>query len=256
MSTQHHTVVLQSYRTVDVPDWIRMCMSSVHQWTQAQGWDHIVMGDEFLQLPPAWARALCGSNLYAITDLARLIWMQEVLNTKSHRVIWADADVLIMKPEGLSSAISPCRGHAFARELFLKAGTADDISWQCGVNNAFMLFDRGNAMLDHYLNACLETLRECQPGRIPRTALGPGALQALGLRHSLRLVEGIGLYTPAMLRELACGQRTLVDRYQAECDAPVVAANLCHFMRNMTPPDARPQFDVTYARAVERLLAG
>ena len=253
------TVVLQSYRTIDVPAWISTCMGTVRSWTQDQGWHYACMGDEFLSMAPPWARQQCGHNLYAITDLSRLLWIQQVLSDPKapyRRAIWVDADVLVMNPQALGKAVSACEDHALARELFMKTPPNRGISFRHGVNNAFMVFDRGSPMPERYMDACWRQLRATPSGEVERTALGPAILQSLHRQSPIRLIDGIGLYTPGMMHELAQGEGTLYQRYLCEWGRAPLAANLCHFMRNATPQASRPNFDAIYARAIARLLCG
>lgn len=245
--------VLQSFRTVDVPSWITRCMDSVRQWALSQGWDYIVLDDRFLDLPPDWVRERCGSNLYAVTDVARLIWAQDVLSGDYQRVIWVDADVVVFDPVGLARHVEAVREHGFARELFLHiSGRSTDPRW--GLNNALMVFDRHAPVLADYLQMCLERLEGCRDGEVPRTAMGPTLLQQLDAAGRLHRIEGVSLFTPAMLEPFAAGRDALMRKYLSHCPVPPAAANLCHFMRNATTASRRPAFDRMYAAAVERLM--
>ncbi len=245
--------VIQSFRTVDVPLWIERCMASVQQWAQSQGWDYFVLDDRFLELPPESVRQRCGANLYAVTDVARLMWAQEVLQGEHERVIWADADVLVFAPDQLARHVDAVSEHGFARELFLRV-FKDRIEPQWGLNNALMVFDRGSTMLADYLRICLAQLEGYRDGEVPRTAMGPALLQQLDAGDRLHRIEGVGLFTPAMLGPFAAGQDELMHQYSSLCPVRPAAANLCHFMRNATAPAMRPEFDRVYAAAVERLL--
>lgn len=245
--------VLQSFRTVDVPSWITRCMDSVRQWAMSQGWDYLVLDDRFLDLPPSWVRERCGRNLYAVTDVARLIWAQDVLSGDRQRVIWVDADVVVFDPVGLARHVEAAREHGFARELFLHvSGCRTDPRW--GLNNALMVFDRHAPVLADYLQMCLERLEGCRDGEVPRTAMGPALLQQLDVAGCLHRIEGVGLFTPAMLEPFAAGRDALMRKYLSHCPVPPAAANLCHFMRNATTASRRPAFDRMYAAAVERLM--
>jgi hypothetical protein len=245
--------VLQSFRTVDVPSWIARCMDSVRQWALLQGWDYLGLDDRFLELPPDWVRQRCGRNLYAVTDVARLIWAQDVLSGDYERVIWVDADVLVFDPGGLARHVTAIQGHGFARELFLRVtGSRTEPQW--GLNNALMVFDRHAPVLADYLRICLERLEGYRDGEVPRTAMGPTLLQQLGTSRHLHRIEGVGLFTPAMLEPLARGRDALMRLYLSHCPVPPAAANLCHFMRNATAPAKRPAFDRMYMSAVERLM--
>lgn len=245
--------VLQSFRTVDVPSWITRCMDSVRQWALSQGWDYLVLDDRFLDLPPGWVRERCGRNLYAVTDVARLMWSQDVLSGDYERVVWVDADVVVFDPGGLARHVDAVHEHGFARELFLRVtGKCTDPQW--GINNALMVFDRHAPVLADYLRICLERLEGYRDGEVPRTAMGPTLLQQLDAAGRLHRIEGVGLFTPAMLEPFAAGRDALMRLYLSHCVVPPAAANLCHFMRNATTASRRPAFDRMYAAAIERLM--
>lgn len=245
--------VLQSFRTVDVPSWITHCMDSVRQWALSQGWDYLVLDDRFLELPPGWVRERCGGNLYAVTDIARLIWAEDVLSGNHARVIWVDADVLVFDPSGLARHVSAVQEHGFARELFLRvAGRRTEPQW--GLNNALMVFDHHTPVLANYLRICLARLDGYRDGDVPRTAMGPTLLQQLDAAVRLHRIEGVGLFTPAMMEPFAAGRDALMRQYLSYCAVPPAAANLCHFMRNATTASRRPAFDRMYAVAIKRLM--
>ncbi len=245
--------VLQSFRTVDVPPWITRCMDSVRQWALSQGWDYLILDDRFLDLPPAWVRKRCASNLYAVTDVARLIWAEDVLSGNHERVIWVDADMLVFDPSGLARHVDEVHEHGFARELFLYV-SGRRIKPQWGLNNTLMVFDRHAPVLADYLRICLERLEGYRDGEVPRTAMGPMLLQHLDAAEHLHRIEGVGLFTPAMLEPFAAGRDALMHQYLSYCALLPAAANLCHFMRNATTASRRPAFDCMYTAAIERLM--
>jgi hypothetical protein len=227
-------------------------MGSVQQWAVLHGWDYLVLDDAFLELPPHWVRQRCGSNLYAKTDVARLIWAKEVLSHQYDRVIWVDADVVVFDPDGLARHVNAVHEYGFAHELFLHIeGHHTKPIW--GLNNAVMVFDRHTPMLQNYLQRCLERLEHHQ-GELPRTAIGPTLLNQLNHASDLHQIQGVGLFTPAMLRPFAAGQDALMRLYLSHCLVLPAAANLCHFMRNATIAAQRPAFDRIYSIATERLL--
>lgn len=245
--------VLQSFRTVDVPPWITRCMDSVRQWAVSQGWDHLVLDDRFLDLPPGWVRKRCGSNLYALTDVARLIWAQDMLSGDYHRVIWVDADVVVFDAGGLARHVAAVREYGFAHELFMRiSGRRTDTRW--GLNNALMVFERHAPVLTDYLQICLARLEGFRDGEVSRTAMGPTLLRQLDSVERLNRIEGVGLFTPAMLQPFAAGRDALMHKYLSHCPVPPTAANLCHFMRNATELSRRPAFDRMYAAAIARLM--
>lgn len=252
------TVVLQSFRTHDVPPWLAACLHSVRGWAQQQGWQHRFMDDAFFGLAPEAARQRCRGNLYALTDLCRLLWAERELAAGAERVVWADADVLVFEPARLR--LTPGIGHGFAREVFIPVDAQGRAGGpQHGINNALMLFERGDPVLADYRQACEATLAALPAGPVPRTALGPALLAELGRQRPLQAIEGVGLFTQAQMGAMAAAQptpaqRELLARTLQHSLTPPAAANLCHFLRNATPPERRPGFDAMYGQAVQRLL--
>lgn len=245
------TIVLQSFRRHHVPSWIDACMASVRAWAAAAGWAYEFMDDAFLALPPEWARRRCADNLYALTDLGRLIWAGRMLAAGCERVVWADADILIFGAHG--PQIEAGCGHGFARELFLHVDDAGNSTPLHGLNNALMVFEHGDRMLDTLLAASYDTLRALPPGPVPRTALGPTLLTQLGATARLNGIAGVGLFGVTLMQQIAQGGGALTREYLRQSPTPPVAANLCHFQRNATPADLRPLFDQLYADALLRL---
>ena len=245
------TIVLQSFRRHDVPAWIDACIASVRAWAAAAGWAYEFMDDAFLALPPAWARRRCADNLYALTDLGRLIWAGRMLAAGWERVVWADADILIFGAKG--PQLEAGRGHGFARELFLHVDDAGISTRLHGLNNALMFFERGDPMPGALLAASYDSLRALPPGPVPRTALGPALLTQLSPTAGLNGIDGVGLFGVALMRQIAQGGGALTREYLRHSPTLPVAANLCHFQRNATPVDLHPLFDQLYADALVRL---
>ena len=149
---------------------------------------------------------------------------------------------------------SLAQGYAFAHELFLHVDDAGKTTPIEGLNNALMVFERGQTMLDSYLEACLARLRALPPGPVPRTALGPELLKELARAAPLATLDGVGLFTLAIMQQIAAGGGPLVQECMRRSRGPLRAANLCHFLRNATPVESRGRFDAMYGRAVKRLL--
>ncbi len=247
------TIVLQSFRQVDVPSWLTRSMESVRAWAGAHNWEYQRIGDEFFRFAPPWVRQRCDGNIYTLTDVCRLAWLRHTLADGYDRVVWADADILIFAPERLTVATR--NGYAFAHELFLRVDTDGAVRPTIGINNALMVFEREQEVLDAYHAACLEVLRRLPPGPVPRTALGPTLLAALARESGLDTLAGVGLFTLAIMRQIAVGGGPLLALLAQLSPVPLGAANLCHFLRNETLLPQRPGFDALYAQGVQRLLA-
>ena len=68
-------------------------------------------------------------------------------------------------------------------------------------------------------------------------------------------IYGVGLFTLAMMDEIANDGGRLINEYVRAVPAPLGAANLCHFLRNETPSSQRELFDQMYMVAVDKLMA-
>lgn len=248
-----NTIVLQSFRTRDVPEWLALCMNSVKDWATASGYAYHCLDDRFFEFAPAPVHERCAGNLYAITDICRLRWMQQELDAGWQRVVWLDADVLVFAPRLLD--IATRSGHGFAHEVFLHVRDNGEFSVMEGCNNALMVFEaRGRAMLDRYVDASMARLDALPAGTVPRTALGPGLLKEWLQQESLELIDGIGLFSFAIMHQIGEAAGTLPGECARRSRRPLAAANLCHFQRNATRPDLRPGFDRVYLKAVAALL--
>lgn len=248
-----NTIVLQSFRRHDVPEWLALCMDSVQKWSKMRGWMYRFLDDRFFELAPAIARERCAGNIYALTDICRLRWMQQELDAGWKRVVWVDADVVVFAPDLLDVATRS--GHAFAHEVFLSLRENGGFDVLDGCNNALMVFDsRGREMLDRYLASCLARLAGLPAGSVPRTALGPSLLKEWRDKGELELIDNVGLFTYAIMKQVAEGTGRLPAECARRARGRLAAANLCHFLRNATPPEQRPAFDELYLKAVTTLL--
>src|ERR1700737_2412763 len=88
------TVVHQSYRTHDIPAWLRSCMQSVATWARNQMFEYQFIDDRLFDYVPDWYRRGAGDNVQVVTNLARLLMARSLL-ADYERTIWVDADVLV-----------------------------------------------------------------------------------------------------------------------------------------------------------------
>ncbi|MDB5814506.1 MAG: Tetratricopeptide 2 repeat protein [Rhodocyclales bacterium] len=246
------TVVLQSFRRQDVPRWLTQCLQSVQRWAADREWDYEFLDDVFFEFAPQWVRKRCGGNIYAIADVCRLQWLRDKLDAGYERAVCVDADVLIFAPERLNISVSG--GYAFAHELFMRLERDGTFTPVEHFNNALMIFEQAQSVLDTYFDACLKNLRDLPPGKVPRTALGPALFDTLGQESPLELLAGVGLFSLTIMKQIALGGGPLTQEYLRYSPAPLAAANLCHFMRNETPSGNRVRFDGIYGQAVDKLL--
>lgn len=222
------TLVIQSFRTTDVPDWIARCLASVQAWTRAQGYAYQFADDaSFALCPPAYLERAKG-NLRTITNLTRLILARRALGDGGFaRAIWLDADQFVFAPEQFVVPAGP--RYAFARETWLRPldeGSAPR-RWRAhdGVNNSAFVFTRGEPDLDFLIQATLHVALHRQV----RTNYQVGGELLKGLRTSLEMttLETVGMFSPWVVKALAAGEEPLLRAQARYHGWPVFAANLC-----------------------------
>lgn len=247
------TLVLQSYRTTDVPEWISVCLESVRQWAELSGFDYEFLGDEFFDFAPDWIREKCADHFYPVTDIARLHLLKQRLAGDYERVVWLDADVVIFDPEAFS--VEAEHGYAFSHEVVF--GNLRDGKIEVGrnrLNNAVMVFDEDNPMLDFYRFASEEILRKLDVEKFSRIMIGPGLLIALDKAMPLERLTCVGLFNMIVIQALAVGDRQIPRHYRREFGHHIAGANMCHFIVREESGKARDKANEVCLKAVSRLL--
>ena len=157
-SRRDATVVVQSHRSPLPYSWLQPMLDSVRSWSSRAGFAYCFLDDElFDELTPD-ERPICQSQPVIASDLARLRWCQRLLREGAKRVVWCDADTLIMDPDaGILSAQST----AFGREVWLQFEPSGNAATQSAprlkrykkIHNAFMQFGNDDPVLDFYAYA-------------------------------------------------------------------------------------------------------
>ena len=244
--TVARSVVFQSYRTHDVPAWIQRCLVSVKQWAGSHGHDYRFLGDEFLELAPAWYRAKAGNRLCPITDLSRLLLARQLLAGGYDLAIWIDADMLVFRPDEL--ILSLPQGFAFTREVWTGIDRSGHMATLLRVNNSIMLFARNNRHLDFFIDACLRIARASP--MLGKLDVGTHFLTGLRTILPFPLVRGVATLGPMLLRHIARSESRYLEIYARAQGQPVVCANLCASMEG----DGQIATRSTYDKVIERLL--
>lgn len=216
------TVVLQSFRTQNVPAWMTRCMASVRDWAARRGYDYEILGDEIFALCGDDYLAAVGDDKRAITNLARLELVRMRLAADCERAIWLDADIFVFAPDRLTIDIET--GYAFGREAWVWLDHAGRPQTRSSVHNAALVFTRGQPDLDFLIAAIRHIACTRKVGQ--SLQLGVGLLS--GLQFSLRfpLLDGVGVFSPAVLEALAREDEVVLSALAAAQDAEIHAANL------------------------------
>jgi hypothetical protein len=245
------TLVFQSYRTFDVPAVLERSMRSVRDWASARGPDYAFHDDTFFDAVPAWYRDRVPTNKLVLANLARLVVAKRALEDGYDRAIWIDADIVVFAPDLLE--VTTKDGFTFCRETFVER-RGGPLRAGFRVNNAVCAFDRGNRFLEFAIWAH-ETLVRDRPDRVYHFGTSTVLLTQLYVATPFPLVQNVGLFTPAMVRELAgTGDGPAVQELKLRHGHPIYAANLTHSMAGVEH-DGVVATAEDYLAATERLIA-
>lgn len=217
------TLVYQSYRTHNVPDWISRCLESVKEWTAEKGYDYKFIDDEMFEYAPSWYREKVEDNVQLVSDLSRLILARRFLKEGYSRVIWMDADLLIFDPDNF--VLETTEGAHFCREIWIDADPAGNIIHQEKINNSVSIFHQNNALLEFYTDACLKLVKEKE--RTPPVLVGTSFLTSLHKIYPFPEIRNVGIISPALVHDLLKNQNRHILKYVEWHGADIYAANLC-----------------------------
>ena len=217
------TLVFQAWSGGGIAPWLRTCLASVAAWARRRGHDHVLLGDEFLRVLPDWYAARCGRERLPLTDLARLLWTRRYLAEGWPRVVWLDADVLVLVAHEF--AIGSDAPHALGREYWLWHEPDGTLGTRWSITNCVTMFTKASSLLPFYIDAC-ETIVRTVP-QIHRLSLGPNFLTALSGAVPLPLVPDLATLSPVLIDAVAQGQDETVAAHAAGWNAPIRAVHLC-----------------------------
>ena len=230
------TLIIQSYRTTNVPDWIAMCLTSVKQWSGFQNYQYRFVGDEIFDRVPDWYRNKTKVYPQIATDLGRLELINEALGEGFERVAWIDADVLIFNPEPFT--IDLTSGFAMGRELWVQQERRGDLKLYNNVHNAFCVYCPDNVFLDFYTYACKQVIdrMELTPGKamVPQI-VGPKLLSTLHNIIGFDLLDDIAMASPSILHDLSTGGDEAINMLRVAAHKPIYGANLCASLEHTNP---------------------
>lgn len=226
------TIVFQSFRTINVPEWIGICMNTVRAWSYSKGFDYFFYDDTFFDLVPEWYRKKTGNQMQLVTDYARLIAAKKFLQKGFDRTIWVDADLVIFNPENFNIDID--QEFAFCKEVWIENRynlPFLGLNIEHKVNNAVSVFLRENNLLDFYLYACEEIIRNRNNG-FTKLDVSTDFLTRLYKSMRFRLLDDVGLLSPLVLRDLVNEKSHYVSRYIKIFGTAINSANLCASLAN------------------------
>lgn len=227
---QSATVVLQSHRQPLPHPWLKVTLGSVRRWAEVQGFEYRFVDDAlFDELTPE-ERKHCNAQPVVGSDLARLRLCQRVLAEGAQRVVWCDADTLVLDPGQPLVLASPS---AFGRELWLQeVPGSQKLKLYKKIHNAFMQFSAGNAVLDFYAFAAARLIgshNHADGAPMVAQLAGPKFLTHLHNVVQFDVVEEAQVVSPVLATALLDGasDAPVLARYVQSWKQPPAALNLC-----------------------------
>lgn len=229
------TLVLQSYRQVDVPDWIKMCMQTVVRWAGIHSYDYLCHGDELFDLVPEWFRAKAGQYVTVLSDLARLELIALYLDRGFSRVIWCDADIVVVDPERfvLASELA----FAFSREIWTGIDPSGNLVCSRRVNNAICFFQPDSRQVLQDLITLSKRMVARKRQVDSKLLIGTPLLTAIDRQYPMPLLRDTCMISPAIVRAIVDEDRTILSQFRHAHQQPLYAFNLCHSFRGSRVTD-------------------
>ena len=240
------TLVVQSQRSPLPFAWLESCIDSVSAWSRDNGFDYRFIGDEIFELLARDLRDKLAQRTAIASDLARLQALRQGLEQGYRRVVWLDADFLVFAPREFRL---PEADFAVGRQIWVQADERGRPRVYRGVHNAFLMFMRGNPMLDFYTDTAARLLRR-NSGGMPPQFVGPKLLTALHNIAGFPVMESAAMLSPLVIRDLLDGGGDALDLMLAESRQPPAGANLCSSLT-----EDENLADTEMNRLIDRLLA-
>jgi hypothetical protein len=238
-------VIIQSFRTHDVPDWIARCLASVRAWAQQRGFDYWLTDDSLFALCGDDYLAAVGDNMRSITNLCRLEIIGRATAGGYDYAVWLDADVLVFDPARFELPATP--RIAFARETWL---WTDARGWQVHntLNNAAIICPAADPDLGFIIEATRHRARHHKVTTSHQ--VGVELIRGLHRFMDFDLVHNVGMFSPWVLTAIARGDREAMAMQALRHGAPVHAANISaspHVEPNIPEAEARAAMDLLQA---------
>lgn len=217
------TVVYQSFRTHNVPAWIKVCLESVKAWADLHGFDYRFYDDAFFDLVPPDLQLKAAEHKCVLADYARLVAARALLKEGWERAIWLDADAVVFAPEQFKIPFT--QGYAFSREVWLDRTVWGKPQFNLTVNNAVSVFCQDQTIIDFYLDAANARLRSSQP--LTGLSIGTEFLLKLQRARPFPLLTTAGIFGPEMTYRYLEDDGRYLRPYLNFQTSRIFAANLC-----------------------------
>lgn len=229
---QSHAPARDQSHAPNVPDIVRRATETVRAWADANGFDYQFKHDDLFELISSSVIDAAGPRKQMAADIARLAWMQHLLDEGADKVVWLDADVYLFRPDQLS--VDAPAGVTFGREHWVQPDKTGRLKLFNNVHNAFLVFTpAGRTTLDFYRQQAERILLQAGPD-VPPQLVGPKLLTALHNVVGFPLNGGVGMASPRVIDDLAHGGGAAWELMLAAHGESLGALNLSTSLLNST----------------------
>ena len=215
--------ILQSAAAVR-PEWVNRCMRSVADWCQRQEYHYHCIGDALFEWVTPELRAKLHDRRPILADLARLRWIEAELATRGGRVVWIDADTLVVDPAWRV----PDSAHTFfGEECWVQPTTEGAWRTYQSPHNAFMGFTAASPVLGFLAYLSESIIARADAAHIAPQMVGPKLLKVLNNLAQFTLVPEAGAVSPALLTEWVGDAGPATACYEQATRPPLALVNLC-----------------------------
>lgn len=219
------TLIVQSYRTENVAGWMAICMVTVKDWAEKNGYAYEFVDDSLFDFVPPWFREKCKSHVLPQTDIARLHLIRKRIAQGWKRVVWIDADILVFRPDFFQLDLAA--DYSFCKEVWVHQIAEERYETTRCINNSVSVFTSTTGMLGTYVYMAEQKMAYIHAEAIGPTTIGTQLLTKLAEVMPIRVLECIGLFSPAVIRDIARGGGNALTSWKMAFGNVVGAANLC-----------------------------
>ena len=217
------TVVIQSAPD-SRPRWVTDCLLGVEAWSKDHAFTYQFFDDSFFDVLPDWYRQKLSGRGPILADLARLLHIKAALEAGADRVIWCDADTLIIDGSWQPSTTTHSR---FGEEHWLQRDKSGRLEIRRQPHNAFMIFLQASPVLNFLIHTIESMIARVDPDHIAPQMVGPKLLKALHNLAHFDLEPEAGAMSPLLLKAIRQSDTKVIEFFVERSGQVPKCLNLC-----------------------------
>ena len=200
------------------------CLLGVEAWSRDHGFSYQFFDDSFFDVLPVWYRDKLSGRGPILADLARLLHTKMALEKGADRVIWCDADTLIIDRSWQPSVTVHSR---FGEECWLQRDKSGRLEVRRQPHNAFMVFMQASPVLNFLIHTIESVIARVDRDHIAPQMAGPKLLKALHNLAHFDLEPEAGAMSPLLLTALRQVDEGMIEFFVNRRSHAPKCLNLC-----------------------------